>query len=49
MQFLSYRPRPPLADFVDKLWLSVEELAFRPASKLPMIIRGFSPGFKPRG
>ena len=22
MQFLSYMPRPPLADFVDKLWLS---------------------------
>jgi AraC-like DNA-binding protein len=22
MQFLSYRPRPPLADFIDKLWLS---------------------------
>ena len=22
MQFLSYRPRPPLADFVDQLWLS---------------------------
>ena len=22
MQFMSYRPRPPLGDFVDKLWLS---------------------------
>jgi AraC-like DNA-binding protein len=34
MQFLSYRPRPPLADFVDQLWLSHGSSSTHPKERL---------------